>query len=443
MMQNLTLPTSQTLALGVMEAVKNSANADKPSTDKASAAEPNTSFEMMLNRQVKAHKDAIQQKPAQQNSAQKKASDQKQVQHKAEQGKQANGKSVQNNQNSDDSVDANISMAQMVGEAKALLANNDTENSPVELADKQTEEVANNSSLINAAGPILSSELLKLTSTSTLASVRNNASADNSKENKLLNVDAPAALNSPIVTQNNADISQHNSDVGDTDSQQDRVLWASVTATTLNQTRLNQNSTLVDGNTLLNVSKEVTTKAVDSVKFADVVNSLAIQANQQNQAPQSNSILGTHQLGSNNQINAYPGRAGWDQAISQKVVWMVGAAEQTATLTLNPPDLGPLQVVINVRNDMADTTFISDNAEVRQALQDGMANLREKMAESGIQLGQANVNSGERPKQEFQQAALNQQPSKFSGSDSNFPIETTTQKVDISRINNGLVDTFA
>ena len=67
MMQNLTLPSSQTLALGTtlnaMGAVKNSASADKPNP-----VEPNTSFEMMLNRQVRAHKDAIQQKPAQQNS---------------------------------------------------------------------------------------------------------------------------------------------------------------------------------------------------------------------------------------------------------------------------------------------------------------------------------------------------------------------------------------
>jgi flagellar hook-length control protein FliK len=32
---------------------------------------------------------------------------------------------------------------------------------------------------------------------------------------------------------------------------------------------------------------------------------------------------------------------------------MVGSEEQTASLTLNPPDLGPLQVVLSVSNDQA------------------------------------------------------------------------------------------
>ena len=43
MMQNLTLPTSQTLALGAMDANKNNANLDK-----ANLAEPNISFEKIL-----------------------------------------------------------------------------------------------------------------------------------------------------------------------------------------------------------------------------------------------------------------------------------------------------------------------------------------------------------------------------------------------------------
>ena len=149
------------------------------------------------------------------------------------------------------------------------------------------------------------------------------------------------------------------------------------------------------------------------------------------------------QAASTNTINVYPGRAGWDQAISQKVLWMVGAGEQSATLTLNPPDLGPLQVVINVQNDKADTTFISDNAEVRQALQDGIANLREKMSESGIQLGQANVSSGGQAQQEFHQAMQNRAASRL---DKSAPIsheENVVSTKTLTRVANGLVDTFA
>ncbi|MDP3088724.1 MAG: flagellar hook-length control protein FliK [Methylotenera sp.] len=142
-------------------------------------------------------------------------------------------------------------------------------------------------------------------------------------------------------------------------------------------------------------------------------------------------------------VNAYPGRAGWDQAISQKVVWMVGAGQQSATLTLNPPDLGPLQVMINVHNDQTDATFISNNAEVRQALLDGMSNLRDKMSESGLQLGQANVSSGQQSQQQFNQAMQSQHTSPANNENALLPLEKTTGTTTLSRISNGLVDTFA
>jgi flagellar hook-length control protein FliK len=158
---------------------------------------------------------------------------------------------------------------------------------------------------------------------------------------------------------------------------------------------------------------------------------------------QISSVETMPQLGSSNTINAYPGKTGWDQAISQKVVWMLGAQEQSATLTLNPPDMGPLQVVIHVHNDQADTTFISDNAEVRQALQDGMDNLRNKMNESGIQLGQANVSSGGQMQQQFQQTAQqSRSDASFGKNTSVSTIEQVSSAKALVRTANGLVDTF-
>ena len=158
---------------------------------------------------------------------------------------------------------------------------------------------------------------------------------------------------------------------------------------------------------------------------------------------QSNPALQTQAVASASTINAYPGKSGWDQAISQKVVWMVSAGEQTASLTLNPPDMGPLQVVISVHNDQADTTFISDNPIVRQALEDGMANLRDKMSESGIQLGQANVSTGGQAQQDFQQAAQSRQAAQSIAGAVNTVVEQLPGASTLVRVANGLVDTFA
>jgi flagellar hook-length control protein FliK len=94
------------------------------------------------------------------------------------------------------------------------------------------------------------------------------------------------------------------------------------------------------------------------------------------------------------ELNAQVGTEAWENQVGQKVVYMVGNDEQTASLTLNPPDLGPLQVVLSVSNDQASVTFSANQEEVRQALENALPRLREMMSESGIALGNATVNAG-------------------------------------------------
>nr|WP_217345026.1 flagellar hook-length control protein FliK [Noviherbaspirillum sp. L7-7A]MBV0879238.1 flagellar hook-length control protein FliK [Noviherbaspirillum sp. L7-7A] len=88
------------------------------------------------------------------------------------------------------------------------------------------------------------------------------------------------------------------------------------------------------------------------------------------------------------------GTPAWDQALGQKIVWMAQGGEQSASLTMNPPELGPMQVVLSVSNNQATVDFMAAQPEVRQALEAALPRLREMMGESGIQLGQANVSAG-------------------------------------------------
>lgn len=140
-------------------------------------------------------------------------------------------------------------------------------------------------------------------------------------------------------------------------------------------------------------------------------------------------------------INTYFGSTGWNQEVSQKVIWMVGGTDQSATLTLNPPDLGPLQVVISVNNDKADTQFISDNPDVRLALEQGVETLREMMRESGIELGKANVSAGN------QSQSNGNQPERSYKTNPATLHAVADQSLQSRPIHikaaNGLVDTFA
>jgi flagellar hook-length control protein FliK len=139
------------------------------------------------------------------------------------------------------------------------------------------------------------------------------------------------------------------------------------------------------------------------------------------------------------------GSNGWDQALGQKVVWMVAGEQQSATLTLNPPDLGPLRVVLSVSNNQATVDFAAAQPEVRQALQDAVPKLREMLGDAGIQLGQANVSAGT-PNNQQGGFGERQQSSRGSGQtndeDTDAPVRTVRSQT-ITGGGQGLVDTFA
>jgi flagellar hook-length control protein FliK len=137
------------------------------------------------------------------------------------------------------------------------------------------------------------------------------------------------------------------------------------------------------------------------------------------------------------------GTTAWNQALGEKVVWMAAGAQQTATLTLNPPNMGPLQIVLNVANDQATASFFSAQPEVRQALEAAFPRLKEMMNEAGIQLEQATV-SADTPRQDNpsdQQAQRVTPP--FGGRDDGASGGLQTLHLPAQQSGRGLVDTFA
>jgi flagellar hook-length control protein FliK len=179
-----------------------------------------------------------------------------------------------------------------------------------------------------------------------------------------------------------------------------------------------------------------------SVSNVAEVSPLSTVATQAANRVLSSPVAAAEQVGFSNLIHAAPGKAGWSEAIGQKVIWMVGAAEQSATLTLNPKDLGPLQVIIHVNNERADATFISENPEVRKALEEGMSNLRQSMGQAGVELGQANVNTNKQ-QQEFQQSSREQLRHQNAANHAEQLEGDISSRPVVARASNGLIDTFA
>lgn len=171
-------------------------------------------------------------------------------------------------------------------------------------------------------------------------------------------------------------------------------------------------------------------------------------ANGMQPVQQQAGLHAVHQHGAQSAERLTPrvGTPAWDQALGQKVVWMVGGEMQSASLTLNPPDLGPLQVVLNVSNSQANATFIAAQPEVRQALEAALPKLRDMLGEAGIQLGQASINSGT-PNQQGGFEAQDSHAGRGHGASGNresagADSQVRTSRVQPSSAGLGLVDTF-
>jgi flagellar hook-length control protein FliK len=151
--------------------------------------------------------------------------------------------------------------------------------------------------------------------------------------------------------------------------------------------------------------------------------------------------------GAEGTLHARVGTDAWQNQVGQKVVWMVGSEEQTASLTLNPPDLGPMQVVLSVTGDQASVTFSANQEEVRQALENALPRLREMMSDNGIALGNATVNAGMPDGRQAQEQPARGSRWNGAGRERDGDVVTGEATVRPARSraigDNGMVDTFA
>jgi flagellar hook-length control protein FliK len=140
------------------------------------------------------------------------------------------------------------------------------------------------------------------------------------------------------------------------------------------------------------------------------------------------------------------GNPAWEQALGQKVVYLAGAGQQSATLTLNPPELGPLQVVLHFSNDQANASFTAAQPEVRQALEAALPKLREMMSEAGITLGNATVGTNlpnQQQSPQGEQASGQSRQNNFSRGNDNAAENAASVKITRPiHSGQGMVDTF-
>ncbi len=133
----------------------------------------------------------------------------------------------------------------------------------------------------------------------------------------------------------------------------------------------------------------------------------------------------------------------WGDEFSQKITWLATSSQdQSAELHLNPPQLGPLDVVLKVSGDQATALFTSSHAAVREAIEQSIPKLREMLADNGIMLGNATV-SDQAPRDPRGESGGQRQTAPSGRVLEVSPSNVTTAGTAPIRRHNGVVDTFA
>lgn len=79
------------------------------------------------------------------------------------------------------------------------------------------------------------------------------------------------------------------------------------------------------------------------------------------------------------------------QQLRERIAVMFNSRTQAAEIRLDPPDLGRMQIRVNLNQEQASINFQVSSPQAREALEQSMPRLRELLAENGIQLADSNV----------------------------------------------------
>lgn len=154
-------------------------------------------------------------------------------------------------------------------------------------------------------------------------------------------------------------------------------------------------------------------------------------------APAQKAVTEGHTLMMPNQMRM--SSPAWNNALGDRAVWIAAQSNRVAEIKLDPPELGSLNVRIQINQDQVNLSFTSPHAHVRDAVEQSLPRLREMFAEQGLQLQDSSVSdqSQEERRERFAESG---------GESGGYSAEggADTESVDAQEKKSiGLVDAFA
>ena len=126
------------------------------------------------------------------------------------------------------------------------------------------------------------------------------------------------------------------------------------------------------------------------------------------------------------------------QQLAEKIRWMVNGRQSMAEIRLDPPEMGSMQIRLNVSGDSASVSFVVQSQHAKEMLADAMPRLRDMFSEQGIDLGESFVSQQQTGEQGEQQSSSQS----GGGFDDNVPEDAKMNETRVVRQANGLIDDY-
>ena len=148
----------------------------------------------------------------------------------------------------------------------------------------------------------------------------------------------------------------------------------------------NQLLTSLQSSLLLAANKAELTGDGSPVSTNTATNTATTTLSSANATPISQ-LLSTPQT----EINEPFGRASWSQAMGKQVLMMINQNIGSAEIRLNPANLGPIEIHIDMSEDQVNVAMSSRHAIVREAMEQALPRLREMLNDNGFNLSDTDV----------------------------------------------------
>jgi flagellar hook-length control protein FliK len=140
-------------------------------------------------------------------------------------------------------------------------------------------------------------------------------------------------------------------------------------------------------------------------------------------------------------IASHPQSPAFAQDLAAEVKFLVKDGLQSAHLNLNPAELGPIRIELNISSQVADISFVAAHAATREGIEQSLPQLREMLSSQGMSLGHAGVAADTRGGQ--QEAGRHAQAHGSGHSDMEGSSAQDLAAVATVRVARGMLDLYA